>query len=151
MYTLIRRYVKTSLIFFLLGLFLGAWILVLRISGGAAPSAALISAHTHVLLFGFVIMLIMGVAYWMFPRPAKDDFRYSPNIAELNYWLITAGTVIRAAGELWMAVASNPAEIYLVAAGSALQMTAGVVFVWKVWSRIRPIGSQHREAKGEKF
>jgi len=50
-----------------------------------------------------------------------------------------------------MAVSYSPLERYLVLAGSALQLAAGVVFVWNVWTRIRAVGSHHREAKGEKF
>lgn len=151
MFTLVRRYVKTSLFFFLAGLLLGVIILLLEMMGSPGASRALITAHTHLTLFGFVIMLIMGVAYWMFPRPAKDDLRYSPSVAEINYWLITVGTLMRSLGEISMAVSFHPAQRLIVLAGSALQLASGFIFVWNIWTRVRPIGSQHREAKGEKF
>ncbi|MDH4183278.1 MAG: hypothetical protein OEV92_03580, partial [Nitrospinota bacterium] len=73
MYTLIRRFVKTALLFFALGLSLGFWILLEQALGPSRPMGPLVSAHTHLLLYGFVIILIMGVAYWMFPRPARED------------------------------------------------------------------------------
>ena len=143
---------KTALIFFAAGLLLGVWILVEAALGPSRPLNPLVSAHTHLLLYGFVIILIMGVAYWMFPRPAKEDLRYSPRMAEINYWLATIGTSVRTMGELgeylfspwwiWMA---------LIFAGSLLQTAGGLVFAWNIWSRIRPIGSQFREAKGDKF
>lgn len=97
-------------------------------------------------------MLIMGVAYWMFPRPAKEDLRYSPNMAEINYWLATVGTVTRLIGDIWE-YASGPstAALVMVALGSFMQIAAGLIFAWNIWSRIRPIGSQFREAKGDKF
>lgn len=151
MYTLVRRYVKTALVFFLLGLALGFWILFLQFWGSPGALGYLITAHTHLILFGFVIMLIMGVAYWMFPRPAKDDYRYSPNLAEVNYWLITLGTSIRAGGEVYMYIIGERYATYAVAAGSTLQLLAGLVFAYNIWTRVRPIGSQHRESKGEKF
>jgi hypothetical protein len=28
-----------------------------------------ITAHVHLLLVGFMLMIVMGVATWMFPRP----------------------------------------------------------------------------------
>lgn len=150
MFGLARRYVKTSLVFFTLGLLLGAWILVQQISGqGAHPS--LVSAHTHLTLVGFMVTLIMGIAYWMFPRPAKEDFRYSPSLAEANYWLITVGTGARFAGEMGQAVHQHPVEWFLIGSGAALQIAAGLIFVWNIWTRIRSVGSQIREAKGEKF
>jgi len=150
-YTLARRYIKTALLFFLLGLALGFWVLLLRLQGEPAMIGVLISAHTHLVLFGFVIMLIMGVAYWMFPRPAKEDIRYSPKMAELNYWLITVGTVIRTLGELYYYMTGEMGVYALIIIGAMSQLLSGFVFSWNIWSRIRAIGSQHREAKGEKF
>ncbi len=151
MFTLVRRYIKTALLFFLAGLTLGAWILYLQIYGDTQNIDALISAHTHLTLFGFMIMLIMGVAYWMFPRPAKDDYRYSPGLAEINYWFITAGTIVRASGEVWLYLSSGASPRWLIAAGGGAQLIAGFIFSWNIWSRIRSVGSHHREAKGEKF
>jgi cbb3-type cytochrome oxidase subunit 1 len=152
MFTLARRYVKTALINFVAGLLLGAWILLARAMGLKRPLGPLISAHTHLLLYGFVIILIMGVAYWMFPRPAKEDLRYSPHMAEINYWLAAIGTAVRASGELAEYLLSpGPAWLALVVAGSLLQIIGGLLFAWNIWSRVRPIGSQFREAKGDKF
>ena len=149
MYTLVRMYIKTALIFFLAGLFTGGWILYSRLAGSIV-SPSLISAHTHLLLMGFMVTLVMGVAYWMFPRPAKEDFRYSPNLAMVNYWLLTVGTTIRTAGDLLGASMSKIA-LLAVAIGAMTQIAAGVLFSYNIWTRIRAVGSQHREAKGEKF
>lgn len=150
MFELARRYVKTSLVYFTLGLLLGAWILVQQAAGGGTHPA-LVSAHTHLTLIGFMVTLIMGVAYWMFPRPAKEDMRYSPSMAEVNYWLITVGTGARFAGETAQAVHQHPAEWVVIIAGAAMQIVAGFIFVWNIWTRIRSVGSQIREARGEKF
>lgn len=151
MFTIVRRYIKTALVFFMTGLALGGWILFLQLSGPPANLGALISAHTHLILFGFMVMLIMGIAYWMFPRPAKEDFRYSPRLSELNYWLITIGTVIRAVGEISMYIHPWDSAVFLVAVGAGAQLISGFIFSWNIWTRIRSIGSHHREAKGEKF
>ncbi len=138
------------MVFFLAGLVLGLWIAYNKIWGSYYISSSLISAHTHLTLFGFVIMLIMGIAYWMFPRPAKGDTRYSPNLAEINYWLITIGTVLRTLGEIFISVTLFPME-YLVFIGALLQVIGSFVFVWNIQSRIRSVGSHIREKKGEKF
>ncbi|MDH5477371.1 MAG: cbb3-type cytochrome c oxidase subunit I [Nitrospinota bacterium] len=152
MYTLVRRFVKTALVFFVAGLALGGWILVEMAWGPSRALAPLISAHTHLLLFGFVIILIMGVAYWMFPRPAKEDLRYSPHMAEINYWLATVGTATRTIGDIMNYFSFlNGISMTLVFLGSFLQIAAGLLFAWNIWSRVRPIGSQHREARGDKF
>jgi len=151
MFTIVRRYIKTSLIFFIAGLMLGGLILYLRLTGSTDNLGILISAHTHLILFGFMVTLIMGVAYWMFPRPAKDDFRYSPRLSEINYWLITIGTAIRAVGEILMYAHPEGYAVFLVTVGAVAQLVAGFIFSWNIWTRIRSVGSHHREAKGEKF
>ncbi|MBI4664848.1 MAG: cbb3-type cytochrome c oxidase subunit I [Nitrospinae bacterium] len=152
MFGVARLYVKTALVFFGAGLFLGGWILAQQVLGFAVASAGtLMSAHTHLTLVGFMTILIMGVAYWMFPRPAREDMRYSPKMAEINYWLITLGTAIRAMGEVGMAFSPNTGLWAPVTVGAAMQIVAGFIFIWNIWSRIRSIGSAQREAKGEKF
>ncbi len=42
----------------------------------------IITAHVHLLLVGFILMMIMGVALWMFPRLPKGDEGYSPDLSK---------------------------------------------------------------------
>lgn len=53
---------RTAIIFLLTGLRLGAWMLMGRELAGAYSGPRLISAHTHVIPVGFVMMMILGVA-----------------------------------------------------------------------------------------
>src|SRR4029079_1101212 len=85
---LVRRYVKTSFVFLVAWLLLGGWIIVGEFVLGVYPPRLFITAHVHLLLVGFMLMLVMGVATWMFPRPARDDARYRPELAEAVYWII---------------------------------------------------------------
>lgn len=151
MHSLIRRFLKTAVGFLAVGLALGAWILVRRELGGIFPSAYLVSAHTHAILVGFVMLMILGVALWLFPRPEKDDTRYQPRRAEWAYWLITLGTGARVLGELARA-SHHGVWLRWVVVVSGLAQIAGIgVFFHTMWSRIRPAGSQGREARGERF
>ena len=87
MFTLVRRFVKTGILFLFAGLALGFWILVRRELFGLWPHRYLVSAHTHAVLVGFVMFMILGVA----------------------------------------------------------------LYFWTMWTRIRPVGSHLREARGERF
>src|SRR6186997_2987781 len=100
MHSLVRRYLKTGIAFLALGLGLGAWMMVERELLQRFPSPYVVSAHTHAILVGFVMMMILGVALWLFPRPAKEDTRYSPRAAEVAYWLVGGGTALRVVGEI---------------------------------------------------
>ena len=151
MHTLVRRYLKTGIAFLGVGLVLGGWMMVSRELYGRYPSQYLISAHTHAILVGFVMMMILGVALWLFPRPDKSDERYSPRVAEVAYWLLAVGTAVRVVGELLRAsVDATSLRLTVLAAGFAQILGIGLFF-YTMWSRIRPLGSQAREAKGERF
>lgn len=151
MHTLVRRYIKTSILFLGVGLALGGWMMARRELSNIAPSPYLVSAHTHAILVGFVMLMILGVALWMFPRPEKGDLRYRPAIAEAAYWLVTIGTGLRVAGELARSVSNDRALRWAVLL-SGLSQIAGIgLFFTNMWPRIRPLGSRMREANGEKF
>ena len=151
MHSLVRRYLKTGIGFLALGLVLGVWMMAERELFERFPSRYLVSAHTHAILVGFVMMMILGVALWLFPRPAKEDTRYSPRAAEVAYWLVGGGTALRVALELArMGVSTAWLRIATLAAG-VLQVVGILVFFHTMWSRIRPVGSQAREAQGERF
>jgi heme/copper-type cytochrome/quinol oxidase subunit 1 len=100
MHSLVRRFLKTAIGFLVAGLLIGLWMMAERDLLGRFPSPYLASAHTRAILVGFVMMMIQGVALWLFPRPAKHDTRYTPRAAEAAYWLVTVGTAARIAGEL---------------------------------------------------
>jgi hypothetical protein len=117
----------------------------------AAPDEYLVSAHTHAIFVGFVMMMILGVALWLFPRPEKGDERYKPGVVSTAWWLITLGTATRIAGEL-MHLAISGAWLSTTVVIAGLAQIAGIgMFFYTMWSRIRPLGSQVREAKGERF
>jgi hypothetical protein len=121
LHTLVRRYLKTAIAFLGVGLILGGW------------------------------MMVLGVALWLFPRPEKGDARYSPRIAGAAYWLITLGTASRIAGELLHLITSGDWLSWFVVSAGMAQILGIGAFFYTMWSRIRPLGSQVREAKGERF
>jgi cbb3-type cytochrome oxidase subunit 1 len=150
-YSLVRRYLKTAIAFLGVGLALGGWMIVRRELEGVFPSPYLVSAHTHAIFVGFVMMMILGVALWLFPRPEKGDARYSPRLAEAAYWLVSLGTTGRVAGELLRPAVGALWLRWLVVLCGLAQIAGVALFFHTMWSRIRPVGSQAREAKGERF
>jgi len=134
---LVRRYLKTSFVFLALGLLLGAWILVGQFVFGAYPPRLFITAHAHLLLVGFMLMIVMGVATWMFPRPVRDDTRYRPELAEAVYWVMTVSTAVRAAAEILAPSSGAPAVRWIIALGGLGQLAGAALFVLNMWSRIR--------------
>ena len=134
---LVRRYLKTAIGFLLLGLALGVYMLTQRELRGVWPTPWWISAHTHAILVGFVMMMILGVALWMFPRPVKEDTQFSPLLAEVAYWFLTVGTAGRVLGELLRPGHSGLALRWVVVAGGTAQAAGLAIFFWTMWTRIR--------------
>ncbi len=151
MTSLVRRFLKTAIVFLAVGLTLGGWMLVEREFGGRVASPYLVSAHTHAILVGFVTMMILGVALWMFPRPAKGDWRYRPRLAASAYWMLTCGTAVRVVGELLHSGSEARWLRWLVVLAGLMQVAGLLVFFATMWSRIRGLGSKLREDSGERF
>lgn len=151
MHSLVRRYIKTAIAFLIAGLLLGLWMIARRELWNRHPTPYEISAHTHVILVGFVITMILGVALWLFPRPEKTDQQYQPRLAGLAYWLLTIGTVVRGVAELMRPMDGPTWLRWTIVIASSLQIAALGVFFYTMWPRIRAVGSAVRESKGERF
>ncbi len=113
------------------------WIVVAEFLAGRYPPRLFITAHVHLLLVGFMLMMVMGVATWMFPRPAKDDTRYRPELAEAVYWVMAVSTAVRAAAELWAGLSTSPVLRLAIAAGGLGQLGGSLLFVVNMWRRVR--------------
>jgi cbb3-type cytochrome oxidase subunit 1 len=137
---LVRRYVKTSFAFLAAGLLLGAWIIVSEFLLDTHPPRLFITAHAHLLLVGFMLMIVMGVATWMFPRPARDDTRYRPELAEAVYWVMTLSTVLRALAEILVSLSGAPWWRPIIALGGLGQLAGAALFVINMWPRVRMPG-----------
>lgn len=151
MHSLVRRYIKTAIGFLAAGLAIGGWLIVRRDLLGHPPTEYEVSAHTHAIFVGFIMMMILGVALWLFPRPGKTDTRYRPALAELAYWLLTIGTGGRVLGELLRNSIDAAWLRWTVVLCGIAQIAGIAVFFYTMWSRIRGVGSQARESQGERF
>lgn len=134
-----RLLVKTSIFYLILGVLLGIFIqLGYRYS---AFKWALFwrTTHVHLLLVGFVLQMIMGVAIWMFPRRKELPY-WTPELQGMVlYFLLNTGTITRTVGEpfrnkwVW--------AYWLWMIGSMAQVLSIFYFIALVYPRIRKPGS----------
>lgn len=124
--------VRLALLYLLLGISFGA----LMLANKGVPFApwiwSLLPAHIDILLFGFVIQLAMGVAFWILPRYRTGSQRGNENTVWAAIALLNIGIWI-AAGVSW----SNLPGVFS-ALSRLLEGTAAGLFAWQVWRRIRP-------------
>src|SRR3972149_4737185 len=92
-----RLYIKTALVYLLLGGMVGAWMLLAR--PGVLPEAPerLYSVHIHLLGVGFLLLMVCGVAQWMFPRKSGESREQAARdpLSWTTYFLITVGLAVR--------------------------------------------------------
>lgn len=65
--TLSRWCVRCALVYLVFGMGIGSWTLIEE-AQGITPAPAWPDLHAHLLLVGFLLLLVMGVAFSMFPR-----------------------------------------------------------------------------------
>ena len=151
MHSIVRYYIRTSLIFLFSGLLLGGYFMIETywLNGDYPPEW--VSAHTHIILLGFVMMMILGVAQWMFPRPTKDDRHYSPQRALIIFYLYSGSTAFRFISEILTKWVDQPFVHHGIVIFSLIQIAAILLFFYNMRTRIRATGSKLREQKGERF
>lgn len=89
------------------------------------------------ILIGFVMMMILGVALWMFPRPEREDVRYRPLVAEAAYWLLTGATAARFAGEVLPPKPPGSLQGWIVVLAGIGQAVGLGIFFYNLLPRIR--------------
>lgn len=89
--------------------------------------------HAHLGLVGFFLSMVMGVAYWMMPRPGgirQTGFEWT------SFWFLQAGMISRLVGEPWTRLGGGlPARIVFVASG-LLVLVAMASFAWAMLFRV---------------
>ena len=141
MLTLHQLFIKTGLIFLILGTLLGSLMQIGEALGKSLPANAM-TVHIHLMAIGFALMMIMGVAYWMFPRPSGATPREAARdpLAWTSYFLLVPGLLLRALGYLVL----SPARPVLVLS-AALQAAGVFCFVFAIWKRVGMPRAYYRE------
>jgi len=123
-----RWFITAALVYGLLGGALGiAWLAAPAALPGNPPWV-----HGHLMLLGFVAMMIYGVAFHVLPRFAGRAM-YSERMATWQFFVANAGLLIMAAGGL---SGSQP----LAALGGSLSLAAIGMFALNVVRTVRAYG-----------
>ena len=97
-----------------------------------APSlAAYRTAHLHMLLLGFVTMMIAGVAYHVFPRFAATPL-HSAAMARVHFVVANAGLLFMVTGFV-VRVHRYDLGVLLLAAGGTLSAVGAYLLAFNLW------------------
>jgi hypothetical protein len=126
-----RWLVRTALLYLVAGAALGGLLLAAPAAGGLGWWRA----HAELMLYGWVLQLAMGVAYWILPKHAAGPPRGPEALASAIHPLLNAGILTSAVA--WLAMLPPP----VLAAGRTLELSAVMLFAVVAWPRVKPFGT----------
>lgn len=126
-----RWFIRAALLYLVAGFALGAMLLALK-AGFVQPGLwRLLPAHIEFMLFGWIVQLTMGVAFWILPRFGHGPARGDERIAWLAFVLLNAGALAVGIGP----AIGAPSSIAL--AGRVAEAAAAVAFAMHAWPRVK--------------
>ncbi len=126
------RLIRTAILHLGLGVLLGALMLATR-GGVLGPEVfALLPLHREMLLFGWLVQLALGVAWWMFPKFPKGQARGFDLLPQAGWVLLNTGIVLAGLGAV--------TSLGLTPPGRILEVLGIGLVVGGLVPRIKPFG-----------
>jgi heme/copper-type cytochrome/quinol oxidase subunit 1 len=129
--TLSQWTVKLSLVHFVLGIVLGATMLAAKAGFGDLGLLNHRATHIHLMFFGWLVQLVVGVGYWILPKFSDGPKRGTPRLAAASIVVLNVGAVCGTA---------SPWVPLLGMTGWTLETIACGLFAAHVWPRIKGFG-----------
>lgn len=133
-------FLRTALAMFVAGMAIGA---VGLVDVGWMTHSRIV-AHTHLLLVGWLLNTVFGVAWWMFPRIPGTVARAGWVIA--GWAALNGGLLLRVGVDL-TGERFAEAPLAVRAASAALQFGGAALLAALVWRRVRPPSTRPRSAE----
>lgn len=124
-----RLMIKLSLVYLLLGVSLGALMLINKAWLISPILWFVLPIHIEFLIFGWIIQFTLGVAYWILPRYLETKGRGNAKLA----WLML---VFLNAGILMVAFSAYGLGNTFALTGRILEALAVVLFISLHWKRV---------------
>jgi len=134
---LTRWFIKTSLVYFVLALTVGLLLAIQGVSSLLVALTGMFPVYIHLLVEGWLTLLIMGVVYWMFPKYSRDRPRGSEALGWATYILVNIGLILRVISEPVNTQQPAPLWDWLLVLAAMLQWSGGMVFVANTWNRVK--------------
>lgn len=132
-----RVFIKAALTYFVIALVTGFLLVAAPWLSLPAWISALNPVYFHLFMVGWVTQLIVGVAYWMFPKFSRERPRGSDVLAWSTFILLNVGLALRIIAEPANTFSPGGPWGMLLATSALLQWIGGVAFVANTWPRVK--------------
>lgn len=123
-------FIRASLIYLLVGFTFGALILAQKGVPYDAAIWALLPIHMEFLLAGWLLQLVLGMAFWIFPRFGVGAARGRESLIWLSFVLLNLG-ILLVASQLWLPVA--------LLIGRLAEAAGILLYIAGSWARVKPL------------
>lgn len=122
--------IRSALLYLIASVSIGTIILIHKVIDLHPFIWALLPAHYEMAIWGWIVQLAMGTAYWMFPKKLEDP-RRGPNWAGWTVFILyNIGLVFLVMSTLFSSL------IYAAAFGRGLLLISILIFAGLMWQRI---------------
>lgn len=128
--TVSRWMIRLSLVYLLMVFVIGAMMLIHKAYPIHPAIWTLLPVHIEMAIFGWIIQLTMGTAYWILPRYLQGANRGNPSLAYAMVILFNSGVLIN----ILVPFLSGGGTMSLI--GRFLELSAISLFVFLHWNRI---------------
>jgi|SRR5690606_16210173 len=135
--TLSRWFVKAGLVYFVLGLLMAALVVAQPVLNLPPLLGTFRPVYLHLLMVGWITQLIMGVAYWMFPKYSKEKPRGSERLGWFVFIALNLGLILRIVGEPLTTLQPEWGVGWMLVVSAVLQLAAGWAFIANTWGRVK--------------
>jgi hypothetical protein len=130
-------FVRAALLYLATGFSLGALLLVNKALPLGGFIWALLPAHVEFLIWGWLLNLSMGVAFWILPRFTRPPKRGNVKLAWLAFGLLNTGILLVVLDPF--AGSQSTLPIYLI--GRVLEGLSAAAFALHAWPRVKVAGA----------
>jgi hypothetical protein len=125
-------FIRAALLYLGVGMTMGALMLANKGVSFAPVVWRLLAPHIEIVLIGWTVQFVMGVALWILPRLTRDPKYGNTAYGWAAFALLNAG-VLAFCLALWFGAG------WLALFGSCAELGAGCLFIVQVYPRVRAI------------
>lgn len=137
----VKAFIRTSLVWFALGITLG-------VAMAAYPQWVIYRpAHAHMNVVGWITMMVFGVGYQLLPRLFGGQL-HSRTLAGVHFWLANIGLVLMITGFI-LAPHIGARSAPVTATGGTMFAAGAFVFVYNMWRTFSFADARRRQMMAE--
>lgn len=128
--------IRLSFVYLVAGITVGMLMLINKAVPLGYPVYALLPVHIEIMVFGWLLNFILGVAFWIFPRFYKKPVRGNMRFNYAGFMLLNAGIILDILNMLFIHAS------FSFLAGRIFEGAGILLFFIALWSRVfRPSAS----------